>query len=107
MSSRRNFIKKSYLITLGALNYNFASIINDINGVDISVITYSFSRGPEEANIIIQNCLDSGLDNIELMGYHIEKTLGIPRSTKQHANWRSNVTNRQIKSMKKFFYDYS
>ncbi|GIR99280.1 MAG: hypothetical protein CM15mP102_01010 [Flavobacteriales bacterium] len=36
------------------------------------------------------------------MGYHIEKTLGIPRSTKQHANWRSNVTNRQIKSMKKF-----
>ena len=105
MSSRRNFIKKSYLITLGALNYNFASIINNINGVDISVITYSFSRGPEEANIIIQNCLDSGLDNIELMGYHIEKTLGIPRSTRQHANWRTNVTNRQIKSMKKFFND--
>ena len=39
------------------------------------------------------------------MGYHIEKTLGIPRSTRQHANWRSNVTNRQIKSMKKFFND--
>ena len=105
MSSRRNFIKKSYLITLGALNYNFAPIINDINGVDISVITYSFSRGQEEANIIVQNCLDSGLDNIELMGYHIEKTLGIPRLDRQHANWRSNVTNRQIKSMKKFFND--
>ena len=71
MSSRRAFIKKSSLITLGTLNYNFAPIINDINGVDISVITYSFSRGQEEANIIIQNCLDSGLDNIELMGYHI------------------------------------
>ena len=71
MSSRRNFIKKSYLITLGALNYKFAPIINDINGVDISVITYSFSTGSEESNIILQNCLDSGLDNIELMGNHI------------------------------------
>ncbi len=105
MSSRRSFIKKSSLITLGALNYNFAPIINDINGVDISVITYSFSRGPAEANIIIQNCLDSGLDNIELMGYHMEKTLGIPRLKRQHANWRSNVTNRQLRNMRKFFND--
>ena len=103
--SKRNFIKKSYLITLGALNYNFAPIINNINGVDISVITYSFNTGSEESNIILQNCLDSGLDNIELMGNHIEKTLGIPRSTRQHANWRSNVTNRQLKNMRKFFND--
>ena len=97
MNSRRSFIKKSSLITLGALNYNFTPIINNINGVDISVITYSFNTGSEESNIILQNCLDSGLDNIELMGNHIEKTLGIPRSTRQHANWRSNVTNRQLR----------
>ena len=105
MKSRRSFIKKSSLITLGALNYNFTSIINDINGVDISVITYSFNTGKEEANIILQNCLDTGLDNIELMGNHIEKTLGIPRSTRQHANWRSNVSTKQLKSMRKFFND--
>ena len=105
MNSRRSFIKKSSLITLGALNYNFTPIINNINGVDISVITYSFNTGSEESNIILQNCLDSGLDNIELMGNHIEKTLGIPRSTRQHANWRSNVTNRQLKNMRKFFND--
>ena len=43
MNSRRNFIKKSSLITLGALNYNFSPIIKNINGVDISVITYSFN----------------------------------------------------------------
>ena len=105
MKSRRSFIKKSSLITLGALNYNFTSIINDINGVDISVITYSFNTRKEESNIILQNCLDSGLDKIELMGNHIEKTLGIPRSGRQHANWRSNVSNRQLKSMRKFFND--
>ncbi len=73
MNSRRSFIKKSSLITVGALNYNFSGIINDISGVDISVITYSFNTGPEESNVIVQNCLDSGLDNIELMGNHIEK----------------------------------
>ena len=105
MNSRRSFIKKSSLITIGALNYNFSPIINDVNGVDISVITYSYMRGPEETNFIIQNCLDSGLDNIELMGYHIEKTLGIPRSNRQHANWRSNITNKQLRSMRKFFND--
>ena len=105
MKSRRSFIKKSSLITLGALNYNFTSIINDINGVDISVITYSFNTRKEESNIILQNCLDSGLDKIELMGNHVEKTLGIPRSTRKHADWRSNVSNRQLKSMRKFFND--
>ena len=105
MKSRRSFIKKSSLITLGALNYNFTSIINDINGVDISVITYSFNTRKEESNIILQNCLDSGLDKIELMGNHVEKTLGIPRSTRQHANWRSNVSTKQLKSMRKFFND--
>ena len=105
MKSRRSFIKKSSLITLGALNYNFTSIINDINGVDISVITYSFNTRKEESNIILQNCLDSGLDKIELMGNHVEKTLGIPISTRKHADWRSNVSNRQLKSMRKFFND--
>ena len=105
MNSRRSFIKKSSLITLGALNYNFSPIITDIDGVDVSVITYSFNTGSEEANVIVQNCLDSGLDNIELMGNHIEKTLGIPRSTRSHADWRENVTNKQLKSMRKFFND--
>ena len=64
MNSRRSFIKKSSIITIGALNYNFTPFITDVNGVDISVITYSFSRGQEEANVILQNCIDSGVDNI-------------------------------------------
>ena len=43
MNSRRSFIKKSSLITLGALNYNFSHKVKDINRVDISVGTYSFN----------------------------------------------------------------
>ena len=103
MNSRRNFIKKSSLITAGVLNYNFTPIVTDVNGVDISVITYSFNPSSEETNVILQNCIDSGIDNIELMGNHIEKTMGIPRSTRSHADWRANVTNRQLKNMRKFF----
>ena len=82
MNSRRSFIKKSSLITLGALNLNFSPLYKDINGVDISVVTYSFNPGIEEMNVIIQNCLDSGSDNVELMGDHIERSMGMPRSRK-------------------------
>ena len=105
MNSRRNFIKKSSLITAGVLNYNFTPIVTDVNGVDISVITYSFNTSSEETNVIIQNCIDSGIDNIELMGNHIEKTMGIPGSSRSHADWRANVTKKQLKNMRKFFND--
>ena len=103
MNSRRSFIKKSSLITLGALNFNFSPLIKDINGVDISVITYSFNPGIEDMNVIIQNCLDSGSDNLELMGNHVETTMGMPRSKRSHAEWRSNVSMKDFKNVKKQF----
>ena len=103
MNSRRSFIKKSSLITLGALNLNFSPLIKDINGVDISVVTYSFNPGIEEMNIIIQNCLDSGSDNIELMGDHIERSIGMPRSKRSHSDWRANVSMKEFKNVKKQF----
>mgnify|MGYP001372202896 FL=1 len=103
MNSRRSFIKKSSLITLGALNFNFSPLIKDINGVDISVITYSFNPGIEDMNVIIQNCLDSGSDNLELMGNHVETTMGMPRSRRSHAEWRSNVSMKDFKNVKKQF----
>ena len=105
MNSRRNFIKKSSLITLGALNYNFSPIIKNINGVDISVITYSFNPSTEDMNVIIQNCIDSKSDNIELMGNHVERSLGMPRSNRMSANWRSNVSMKLFKDAKKVFKD--
>ena len=103
MNSRRSFIKKSSLITLGALNLNFSPLIKDINGVDISVVTYSFNPGIEDMNVIIQNCLDSGSDNLELMGNHVETTMGMPRSRRSHAEWRSNVSMKDFKNVKKQF----
>ena len=103
MTSRRSFIKKSSLITLGALNYNFSPLVKDINGVDISVVTYSFNPRIEDMNIIIQNCLDSGSDNIELMGTHVETTMGMPNSKKSHADWRTNVSVKDFKDVKKQF----
>ena len=103
MNSRRSFIKKSSLITLGAFNLNFSPLYKDINGVDISVVTYSFNPGIEDMNIIIQNCLDSGSDNLELMGNHVETTMGMPRSRRSHAEWRSNVSMKDFKNVKKQF----
>jgi sugar phosphate isomerase/epimerase len=54
-------------------------------------------------NIIIQNCLDSGSDNLELMGNHVETTMGMPRSRRSHAEWRSNVSMKDFKNVKKQF----
>ena len=105
MNSRRNFIKKTSLITLGALNYNFSTVIKNVNGVDISVITYSFNPRSEDMNVIIQNCIDSKSDNIELMGNHIERSLGMPRSSRMSANWRSNVSFKLFRDAKKIFKD--
>ena len=103
MNSRRSFIKKSSLITLGAFNLNFSPLYKYVNGVDISVVTYSFNPGIEDMNIIIQNCLDSGSDNLELMGNHVETTMGMPRSRRSHAEWRSNVSMKDFKNVKKQF----
>ena len=47
MNSRRTFIKKTSLVIFGALNLKFSTLLKDINGVDISVITYSFNPGSE------------------------------------------------------------
>ena len=105
MNSRRSFIKKSSLITIGALNLNFSPLYKDINGVDISVVTYSFNPGIEDMNVIIQNCLDSGTDNVELMGDHIERSMGMPRSNRSHSNWRSNISMKEFKKVKNQFED--
>ena len=66
-------------------------------------MTYSFNPGIEDMNIIIQNCLDSGSDNLELMGNHVETTMGMPRSKRSHAEWRSNVSMKDFKNVKKQF----
>ena len=104
MENRRNFIKKTSLLSLGIASYSFTSpLIKNIGGVDISVITYSFKPGSEDMETIIQYCLDSNSDNIELMGSHVERSIGMPRSSKYSADWRSNVSMKEFKKVKKAF----
>ena len=56
-------------------------------------------------NVIIQNCIDSGTDNIELMGNHLESSLGIPRSKRLISDWRANVSMKLFRDAKKIFKD--
>ena len=104
MENRRDFIKKTSLLSLGMIGYSFhLPIIKNIGGVDISVITYSFQAGTEDMETIIQYCLDSKSDNIELMGNHVERTIGMPRSRRDSADWRANVSMKEFKKVKKEF----
>jgi len=104
MENRRNFIKKTSLLSLGMIGYSFnLPIIKNVGGVDISVITYSFQAGTEDMETIIQYCLDSKSDNIELMGNHVERTIGMPRSRRDSADWRANVSMKEFKKVKKEF----
>ena len=104
MQNRRNFIKKTSLLSLGMVSYSFnLPIIKNVGGVDISVITYSFQPGSEDMNTIIQYCVDSNSDNIELMGNHVERSVGMPRSRKDSAAWRANVSMNEFNKVKKVF----
>ncbi len=104
MENRRNFIKKTSLLSLGMISYSFSPIvIKNIGGVDISVITYSFQPGTDDMENIIQYCLDSNSDNIELMGNHVERSIGMPRSRKDSADWRANVSMGEFRKVKKAF----
>ena len=86
------------------IGYSFnLPIIKNVGGVDISVITYSFQAGTEDMETIIQYCLDSKSDNIELMGNHVERTIGMPRSRRDSADWRANVSMKEFKKVKKEF----
>ena len=104
MENRRNFIKKTSLLSLGIAGYSFTSpLIKNVGGVDISVITYSFQPGLEDMDTIIKYCVDSDSDNIELMGSHVERSIGMPRSKKDSPEWRSNVSMNEFKKVKKAF----
>ena len=104
MENRRNFIKKTSLLSLGIAGYSFTSpLIKNVGGVDISVITYSFQPGLEDMDTIIKYCVDSNSDNIELMGSHVERSIGMPRSKKDSPEWRSNVSMNEFKKVKKAF----
>lgn len=88
--SRRSFLKKASLAT-GALwagtSYGFPTYIKNlgkpnskINGVQIGAITYSFRSLDQDAESVLQHCLNSGISAIELMGNTAESFAGAPEN---------------------------
>lgn len=89
-NSRRNFLYKSSLASLGiflagkatwgmeSLNFFDTKPHSKFQGVQIGVITYSFRSMPGSAAQILQYCIDSNISAIELMGDSIEEYAGMP-----------------------------
>jgi sugar phosphate isomerase/epimerase len=92
-STRRDFIYKSSLASLGILlagrtawgsgalkSFN-TKPNSKFNGVQIGAITYSFRSMPGKPEQLLQYCIDSNISAIELMGDSIEDYAGKPVNT--------------------------
>lgn len=96
-SSRRSFLAKASLATgalisqnvFGAPAYipNFGKPNSKINGVQIGAITYSFRSMEQDAESVLQHCLESGISAIELMGNTAESFAGAPANPNPR-RWR-------------------
>ena len=89
-SSRRNFIFQGSLASLGLLvagksvfaeKFYQAKPNSLINGVQIGVTTYSFRSMPGHPDQLLQYCIDSNINAVELKGDEIEIYLGRPVNT--------------------------
>jgi len=87
--SRRSFLQKSSFATLGLLtlgkDFNFlaAKPNSKFAGVQMGTITYSFRSLPGSLEQVIQYCVDSGVNAIELMGDAVEEFAGKPKNPVQ------------------------
>lgn len=89
-ASRRAFIRKGAFASLGILagsKYVFAGKLfipqpnSLINGVQIGVTTYSFRSMPVHPDKLLQYCIDSNINAVELKGDEVEDYLGKPKNT--------------------------
>ena len=97
--SRRDFLQKSSLASLGLLwagrspgGIQLLDIFDHkpnskFFGVQIGVITYSFRSMPGSAAQILQYCLDCNISAIELMGDPAEEFAGKPPSPVKMGPW--------------------
>jgi sugar phosphate isomerase/epimerase len=88
--SRRSFLQQSTLASLGVLvagksafatNFFQTKPNSFIKGVQIGVITYSFRSLPGNPEQVLQYCIDSNINAIELMGDAVEEYAGKPVNT--------------------------
>ena len=89
-ASRRTFLLQSSLASLGvmlggksALASNFFQLKPNslIKGVQIGVTTYSYRSMPGHPDLLLQYCIDSNINAVELKGDEVEAYLGKPLST--------------------------
>ena len=85
--SRRAFLYQSSLASLGVLVAGKSALAANlfqskpnslINGVQIGVTTYSFRSMPVQPDKLLQYCIDSNINAVELKGDEIEDYLGKP-----------------------------
>jgi len=122
--SRRRFIGSTALAAAGmalasksvfAAGSLFQAKPNSvINGVQIGVITYSFRSMPSTAQDLLQYCLQTNINAIELMGDAAEAFTGKPTRNsgedgptyfKRVADWRAGVSMDKFKELRKLFND--
>ena len=86
-SSRRAFLYQSSLASLGILvagksalerNFFLSKPNSLIRGVQIGVTTYSFRSMPGHPDKLLQYCIDSNINAVELKGDEVEDYLGKP-----------------------------
>lgn len=85
--TRREFLYQSSLMSLGAMIIGKSALANPffqskpnslIKGVQIGVTTYSFRSMPSQPDKLIQYCIDSNINAVELKGDEVEDYLGKP-----------------------------
>jgi sugar phosphate isomerase/epimerase len=141
LNSRREFLLKSSMASIGLLmigsaewRKTAAAFIQDkpnskFFGVQIGVITYSFRSMPGTIEQILQYCVDSNINAIELIGDAAEDFAGKPQNPvkmparipgqplqltdeqktqlaayqKQVADWRSTVSMDKFKEIRKMY----
>lgn len=75
-------------------------------GVQVGTITYSFRSMPDQSlDAILNYCVSSGINSIELMGKVVEEYLGIPpvKDSEKIKEWRLSVTLERFIEIRKMF----
>lgn len=89
-ASRRTFLLQSSLASLGVMLGGKSALASNffqskpnslIKGVQIGVTTYSYRSMPGHPDLLLQYCIDSNINAIELKGDEVEAYLGKPLST--------------------------
>lgn len=88
--SRRAFLYQSSLASLGIIVAGKSALAGNffqskpnslIKGVQIGVTTYSYRSMPVHPDKVLQYCIDSNINAVELKGDEVEAYLGKPAST--------------------------